>query len=86
MRFFVVYLKNCDQKWRWQLYRPAVFFKNTCFPGHISEAMTIKILKAMGNVTVINFQSLTLAIIFTCSVVYLDLSETSMMGLFCENI
>ena len=48
--------------------------------------MTIKILKAMGNVTVINFQSLTLTIICTRLVAYLEPSETSMMELFCENI
>ena len=31
MRFFVVYLKNCDQKWRWQLYKPAVFLRTPVF-------------------------------------------------------
>ena len=46
--------------------------------------MTIKILKAMGKVTVINFQSLTLTIICTCSVAYLDPSEISMMELFAR--
>ena len=86
MRFFAVYLKNFDQRWSWQLYRPAVSFKNTYFPRQLSIAMTLKFLKAMGNVTVINFQSLTLSIICTRSLAYLEPSETSMMGLFCENI
>ena len=31
MRFFAVYLKNCDQKWSWQLYRPPVFLKTPIF-------------------------------------------------------
>ena len=48
--------------------------------------MTIKILKTMRNVTVINFQSLTLTIICTRSVAYLEPSDTSMMELFFENI
>ena len=48
--------------------------------------MAIKILKVIGNVTVINFQSLTLAIICARSVAYLEPSETSMMELFCENV
>ena len=48
-----------------------VFFKNTYFPEHLSVAMIIKILKAMSNLIAIDFQSLALAIICTCSVVYL---------------
>ena len=44
--------------------------------------MTIKVLKAMGNVIVINLQSLTLAIICTRSVAYLVPSEISMMEQF----
>ena len=27
----MVYLKNCDQKWSWQLYRPAVFLRTPVF-------------------------------------------------------
>ena len=48
--------------------------------------MAIKILKAIGNVTVINFESLTLTIICTRSVAYLEPSDTSMMELFFETI
>ena len=63
-----------------------LFFKNTYFPRQLSVAMTINILKAIGNVTVINFQSLTLTIICTRSVAYLEPSDTSMMELFFETI
>ena len=62
-----------------------LFFKNTYFPRQLSVAMTINILKAIGNVTVINFQSLTLTIICTLSVAFLEPGETSTMELFCEN-
>ena len=48
--------------------------------------MTIKILKTNVNVTVINFESLTLTIICTRSVAYLEPSDTSMMELFFETI
>ena len=67
-------------------FKDQFFFKNTYFPGHLSVAMAIKILKVIGNVTVINFQSLTLTIICTRSVAYLEPSETSTMELFCENV
>ena len=62
------------------------FFKNTYFPEHLSVAMTIKILKAMSNVIGMNFHSLTLAIMCTRSVEYLEHSQTSTMELFGENI
>ena len=67
-------------------FKDQFFFKNTYFPGHLSVAMAIKILKAIGNVTVINFESLTLTIICTRSVAYLEPSDTSMMELFFETI
>ena len=63
-----------------------LLFKNTYFPRQLSVAMTINILKAIGNVTVINFQSLTLTIIRTRSVAFFEPGETSTMELFCENI
>ena len=67
-------------------FKDQFFFKNTYFPGHLSVAMAIKILKVIGNVTVINFQRLTLAIICARLVAYLEPSETSTMELFCENV
>ena len=86
MRFFAVYFLTRDGAGNFIDQYTSCFFKNTYFPGHLSVAMTMKILKAMGNVTVINFQSLTLTIICTRLVAYLEPSETSMMELFCENI
>ena len=55
MRFFSVYLNNFDQRWSWQLYRPAVFF-----PGHLSVAMNIKIVINCHKLSEFDtFQSLT---------------------------
>ena len=82
MRFFLVYLKNCDQKWSWQLYRPAVFLRTPVFQFFYDY----KNSKSNGQCDCHKLSEFDTYNYLYSSVAYLDPSEKSKMELFCENI